>query len=495
MKIKLTQIIRTKPLFLYLLPVFFVWHGYVEFYNLIPFSEVITLILSYLTGTLVVFLVLWLIYKNISKASLLGFFIMCLYFFFGSFQDFLVSKFSVSFITRYSFILPAFLIIFILLFIYIKRQKKSLVKTAIYLNVVLFVLIFGDTISFITKVLSNHNIVTAGKYPTLIHCNTCPKPDIYLIIADGYSGTIPLRHFFNYDNSSFENQLRQKGFYVADSTMANYNSTLFSMGSLLNMAYLKLSKNYHSKNDIPIGFKSIKNNILMKYLQSEKYDIYNYSIFDIERHAKRAENIFLNFETTPITTQTFLYRLYKDLGYHLILDLKLKFLQKQDKKNKQNNINQKLFSLTKEIVSIKSVNRRFVYTHLVMPHNPYYFDSLGNRVPDKVLTNEFNNDRNAYLGYLKYTNKKILELIDYIQSNTSKGAIIILMSDHGFRETDNENYLKNSQLLNLNAVFFPDRNYTGFYRGMSNVNEFRVVLNSQFGQHLSLLKDSTIIIK
>ena len=37
----------------------------------------------------------------------------------------------------------------------------------------------------------------------------------------------------------------------------------------------------------------------------------------------------------------------------------------------------------------------------------------------------------------------------------------------------------------------PDGNNSGFYDGMSNVNQFRVLLNSQFKQKLPLLKDST----
>ena len=92
MKIKLKHIILEKPVFLFLLPVFFVWHGYVEFYDLISPSKALLLILYYLIGTIGVFLLSWLFLKNKSKAALYSFFIMCLYFFFGSLQDFLQKK-------------------------------------------------------------------------------------------------------------------------------------------------------------------------------------------------------------------------------------------------------------------------------------------------------------------------------------------------------------------------------------------------------------------
>jgi hypothetical protein len=112
-----------------------------------------------------------------------------------------------------------------------------------------------------------------------------------------------------------------------------------------------------------------------------------------------------------------------------------------------------------------------------------------------MITDAFNIDKNAYISYLKYTNKKLLGLIDYIQANIARPTVIILLGDHGFRESSYSNHLTKYELMNLNAVFLSDRNYTGFYKGMSNVNQFRVLLNSQLGQHLSLLKDSTILMK
>jgi hypothetical protein len=59
---------------------------------------------------------------------------------------------------------------------------------------------------------------------------------------------------------------------------------------------------------------------------------------------------------------------------------------------------------------------------------------------------------------------------------------------------DNEKVDPKYHFMNLNSVYIPDGNYTGFYDGMLNVNQFRVILNSQFGQKLPLLKDYTSFI-
>jgi hypothetical protein len=64
------------------------------------------------------------------------------------------------------------------------------------------------------------------------------------------------------------------------------------------------------------------------------------------------------------------------------------------------------------------------------------------------------------------------------------------MGDHGFRHFEKP-VAEKYHFMNMNAVYFPDKNYSSFYEGMSAVNLFRIVSNIQFNQKLPLLKDST----
>src|SRR5262245_39216073 len=134
MKGKFAHIVREKPLFLLLLPVFFVWHNYVDFYDLISPSKAILLVFYYFIGTILVYLLARFILKNNRKAALFGFLVMCLYFFFGSLQDLLQKKFPGAFINKYSVLLPALLLVFVFAFIMIKRSKSPLTKMFSYLN-------------------------------------------------------------------------------------------------------------------------------------------------------------------------------------------------------------------------------------------------------------------------------------------------------------------------------------------------------------------------
>ena len=132
-----------------------------------------------------------------------------------------------------------------------------------------------------------------------------------------------------------------------------------------------------------------------------------------------------------------------------------------------------------------------------MPHWPYYFDSLSQRIPEsKLIINGQYGNKTTYLSYLKYSSHKILDLVTYMLEKPSREAIIIIVSDHGCREClETDPQKGKSELLNINAVYFPDKNYSGFYKGMSNVNLFRVLLNSQFNKKLPLVKDSLILLR
>jgi hypothetical protein len=259
---------------------------------------------------------------------------------------------------------------------------------------------------------------------------------------------------------------------------------------MLNMNYLEgLEGSNTSKKDMSVCNNTIKNNATMQFLTRQGYRFYNHSIFDFDRQPAVTKPTFLPRKTILITSQTLLSRLHRDLWFHLVTGLDLKFA-KQGVIYRDLNNNDKIYELTLETARQSSNTPKFVYAHFMMPHYPYYFDRDGNPTPEIKLTEGYRTNKAAYIDYLRYSNKKLLSLIDEIRSTAKKPPVIILMGDHGFREFD-EKVDEKYYFMNLNAVLLPDGDYSKFYEGMSNVNQFRVILNSQFQQQLPLLKDST----
>jgi hypothetical protein len=479
-------------LFVFLLPVFFVLHGFTDYYDLVPLKPALRLTCLYLLAAGLFLFIYRFLFKNVIKAGLMAFITLCYYFFFGSVQDLLNRYFHQSFLVKYSFLLPVSLAMLLVVFFFLKRSQRQFKRATLYLNTLMLVLVLADAGLLVLKVAGKRSeeIIPAEK---LLRCDTCSTPDIYFIIADAYPGKLQFKKILDYDNSRFEAALMQRGFYIADSSLSNYNFTFFSLGSMLNMNYFKhVSGSIRNKKNIPAGSKALKENLVLGFLKKQGYTFFNCSIFDFRNTPTKAKPTFWINDTRPVTSQTFLSRLNRDLGYHLVTTFKLRpvhpYPVDQDLKN-----NEMLLAATIKAAKAAPASPKFVYTHLIMPHHPYYFDSTGAPTPLHKLTKEYAFDRKAAISYIIYSNKKFLQLIDTILAHSARPPVILLISDHGFREIKEEKD-KKTMFLNLNAVFFPDRNYSGFYTGISNVNLFRLLFNQYFGQQLPLLKDSTVFL-
>lgn len=494
----MNRIFKKYLLFPYLLPVFFVLHIFTDNYDFIPAQAALILTLKHLAATILLVLTFWILYRNFTKASLTTFFLIGLNFIFGYLHDFSKQLFGNVLITRYSFIIPVICLFVIICIVCIKKSKSQFAKTIQYLNWLLLLLIIIDIGNLLIKFSKKDKKETSLLIKTTL-CDTCSKPDIYLIIADEYAGQTELKDIFGFDNSTFLNKLKERGYHVLANTSGNYNFTHYSMASMLDMNYLKnISGEHSSSHDLSISFKAMKESSVINFLDKQGYTFYNYSIFNFDKQPSPAVSTFIPEQTAPVTANTFIGRVQKDLGYHLVTTLKLKGAIKNLYYTDLYN-NDKIYELTKKISGEKSNNPKFVYSHLVMPHYRYYYDSSGNPAPfEKVIDDNYCADKNAYLEYLKYSNEKLMSLIDHIKNTSPKPPVILLMSDHGYHqflsEEDIKNVDKKYYFKNLNTVYFPNQNYSGFYDSMTNVNQFRVVLNSLFAQKIPLLKDSTIFL-
>ena len=493
MKGKLKHIAQTKILFLFLLPPFFVLHGFVEFYDLIPVKESIVLTGFYEMAAILLFGLSWVLFKNIYKSALLSFVLLAYYFFFGAVQDWLKDHFNGLFFIRYSFILPVSIIAFIVLIILLKKNKKIFSRLTLYLNV-LFVILLATEIIRLSSRITNTSFTNKGPAKNFVACPDCSKPDIYYILADEYAGKKELNELLKFDNSQFESELKERGFHIIEPSLSNYNYTLFSSPSILNMDYISNIEGYNrSTHDKRICNEVMKNNAAMRFFKQQGYQIYNYSYFDIQDQPTLAISSLLSPKLRPIISQTFFSRLKKDLWYHVIIDLKLGSAKRSSIYSAKRN-NDLFIKLTKQVAATQSDKPKFVYSHILMPHFPYYYDKNGHEIDFKYLSDESDSRTDLYLGYLQYANKIYLDLIDTIKKNSRRPCIIIFLSDHGFKSFPHDAHPE-YHCYNFNSILLPDSNYAPFYNGISNVNMFRVLLNSQFKQKLPLLKDSISIVR
>ena len=493
MKSKLVHFIKTKPVFALLLCLFFVLHGFTANYDFIPFRDGLLLTGLYVLVTLFITALSQLFYKHLIKASLLAFCIMGFHFFFGAAHDELKILFDDALVTRYSFILPATLIIFLLILIILKKTRRPLLRLNYFLNSLIFLLVLIESGWLISKIAGNSHKVASSLPEEFIPVHDVSKPDIYLIVADEYPGNVELKEVFSFDNAVFEASLKQRGFHTIPYSRSNYNYTPFAGASLLNMGYLHLENKDRGQTDLAFCYKTIRNNKLFHFLQLHDYRFYNYSVFDFNGQPARVNETFLPVKTRLITLQTFLSRLNRDIRFNLITKWKSKSeLKKLTYSSLHNNNN--IYELTWNNVKDGSPSPKFIYSHLMMPHYPYYFDENGTALPFERLVEGNQTNQKDFIGYLQYSNKKYLALIDHILQSSAKPPIIILMGDHGFRHFK-QPVANDYYFLNHVSVYLPGQNYAAFSDSLTSVNLFRTILNTEFHQALPILKDSTIYLK
>ncbi|OSZ77408.1 hypothetical protein CAP36_13535 [Chitinophagaceae bacterium IBVUCB2] len=483
---KLKKIIASTPLFLFLMPLFFAFHGFVEYYNFIPVSTVLITGVKYIVLELLLAFLFFTILRNILSASIISLLLVLFYLFFGIFYDFSKRLFGSSFLSSYTFLLIIVIAIITSFVILLIKVKSCRFHLASYFNLLFLILILLD----LSNLLLNRSISEKKTVADLSKMTRVfpkrEKPDIYLILVDEYAGALQLKNILSFNNSTFLNDLKKRGFSIQENSQSNYNKTPYSIASLLNMDYINNLSKIETQQDLFLCKSLTKKNTLTKILANNGYDIYNYSYFNIaDKEKKFYYSLFFPDENIIYTEHTFLYRLYKNQSH------RFPWLKKVIREESLNDIkinNNKLDSLTREIALQQSNSPRFIYSHFLMPHGPFFYDSTGMEINYDSIPAE--GQANAYIQYLIYANKKILSLIDHILLSSRKKPVIVLMSDHGLRVLGKNQNLDYS-FFTLNAVLLPNANYELFYKGTTNVNQFRIILNSLFEQKFPLLKDST----
>lgn len=480
----------SKPVFVFLLPVFFVWHGYVQNYPLVPTPDAFKLVFEYLAIALLLASLFYFIFKSWRKALLFTFLLMCIQFFFGAMRDLLKSWFSNSFIPKYSFLLPLIVAITAGTFYFISKTSRALKKITQYLSITLVILIVVDLVVLLSKLAVRSK--TDKPISEITRCNDCKKPNIYFIITDEYAGRKELHDIFHFDNSGFENELEKRNFHIIKDPTSNYNFTPYSMASIFDMNYLKgITGKANDISNRNICLETINKNTLVSILDSFGYDFVNLSLFDFAGKPGVSWNEFYSTRERLISSQTLTGRIKKDLWYHFVTTFKFPWAQNNWQKDLIN-VFEKEYNGTLMEAKKNSVRPRFVYTHFIMPHYPYLFDRNGNQLSFEESQQDGRKD--LYLEFLQYCNKQCLALVDTIFRKDKTGPIVILMSDHGFTKYDPSAIDPSYNFNNMINIYFPGINYSEFPGSLSNVNLFRFILNKQFNQQLPFLKDSTIFL-
>jgi hypothetical protein len=310
--------------------------------------------------------------------------------------------------------------------------------------------------------------------------------DVYYIILDAYGRSDILLDTLSYDNSRFLGSLESMGFYVAECAQSNYAKTDLSLSSSLNMDYLTAlnpALTPENTDRVPL-WNLIKDNRVQEKFRSMGYTtvafetgFYFSQLNNLDIFYSPERGGFNEFEILYVRTT--LLRLLDDAGW-----LRRFHYTPEDRKRELI-----LFDLEKLQELPAMPGPKFVFAHLVIPHQPFVFGPDGEPlvIPEKVHKGQtYYSERDYRLGYVNqitFIDDQIAQVVQGIIENSVIPPIIIIQGDHGPSHFDHV-----TRMGILNAYYFPQAQ-PELYAQITPVNTFRLLFNTYFGENLNLLED------
>lgn len=439
---------------------------------LLPFAVIIPIVLLFS-------IVIGLIIKNDTKSILSSSFFTILFFVYIPLHNVLY-EFQIG---RHVILLLIFFVCsLIVIFFFIKSKKNFDKLLQISYVIVLVLIIFNiSEISFysnISSITMNENLIQS------FSINKQDYRDVYHIILDEHAGTDALQQYYNYNNSKFDNSLRNMGFFIPEKSLSNYLSTYLAIPSILNMDYIEQEFDPQEKESNILVDKMVRNNVVTKIFEENGYQIiYSYNEYNLKPTNNSAHELC----NTSIGSTQFMTFILDNTPIFIVQSLIEQGNYSPFVQNRLCVFNELPF-LDEEFLG-----PIFVHAHVLLPHYPFIFSSDGSINPyqTQMTRDEFDS---LYLSQLMYTDSLVLELVEKLLAKEPQ-PIILIQSDHVDRqeETDNSNGYSFS---NFAAYYFPNVELkTNDYPLLTPVNSFRILFNNNFGTNYDLLENKMYVIE
>ena len=450
-----------------------------------PVIGVRPLLISIAFGALL-FFITWVMFRQAHRAAFLTTLLLALFFTYGHAYIAIDEKWPDTDYTKW--LAVGWGVLFVVAIFWATRPKLNFVSSAATLNTMALALVIMSAaqIDFEPKMGKVHRV--AAENAPIQEDLTLPEnpPDVYFFLLDSYGRSDLLYTAYGFDNSKFESQLQERGFYVASCSQSNYVRTEISLGSSLNMQYLQQLDQAFKPDSTArsVLWDSLKHSAVRYNFETLGYDTVNFAsgfawleINDVDHFMSPPPVSSGMTEFEGLFLRTTLGRYAQDFGwvdpdYLLGVGFRDRFSY--------------IFNSMDEVSAMPQPT--FSYIHVISPHPPFVFDPEGN----PTYPPDFWNDQRmyppdlyekGYVNQLQYLNKNMIEAIDTILKNSKTPPIIIIQGDHGpWLQT------KEKRMRNFTAILMPGHEDL-LYPTITPVNIFRLVFNAYFGGKYDILKD------
>ena len=467
-----------------LLLLFFCLNGFRMFRDLVALDSLFVFFISVAISFLFLSFLLKKIISDQSCVGIVLLYFMFLFLFFGNIEDGFAGMEALVYLSEPLYFIPFILFVSVVVVVLILKIK-SLVLFRSFVNAVLLIWVITE-LGMIFFLRDNAAAMKVDEVQILPVADQNKYP-VYYVVLDEYGGDSTLLTGFGHNNTPFKKRMNELGFRDVKNSSANYPLTVHSLSSTMDMDYLPdrvLTNSYAF--GYKYGLTRIRENRVASVFSSWGYRINNFSFFDFEKAPADFSNSIWGGGARALTARCMHIRLYKHLisfshRYHF------GFLENMERDHHYDQINYSLRSTAEDAGKKKDPSFNFI--HILSPHKPFLFDSVGNKLNyDRSTSGSFFSDKEAYTWSVKKINLLISDWSETIIKAHQGNVVIMIMSDHGPSIGEG----KGRSLDNLNLIYVPGKKDGGWYDGMSNVNQFRVLFNTVFGQQFPILKDRLV---
>jgi hypothetical protein len=438
------------------------------------------LIASLLLGV-VVYGFAYLLTKNIHRAALISSIILLFFFAYGHIYD-AVEDWTIggAVLFRHRTLVPilGLIVLGIIYGLWRIRNPDSVTYSANVIAIVLLIFPLFTLGSYLTRQAIANRADHKAEALSDIQLDA-NAPDVYYIILDAYGRADVLQNLLGFDNSAFVNDLRSRGFYVADCSQSNYGFTEYSLSSSLNYDYLDVLGGTNDNARTAL----IKHGAVRSFFKKLGYQIIAFPTGWAFTEWKDAD-IYYEYGDSFTTLSEF---------EKLFIDTTLLRVPSDYNRSNAKNIDVRdarrmrvLSALDKLKTIPEKPGHKFTFAHLIVPHPPYSFGPNG----EPVSFNDgapFAERAKAYSDQALFINREILNVVDSLLSKSKVPPVIVIQGDHGpLPDLSSDGQEK---MPILNAYYLPGEAQKKLYATITPVNTFRVILDSYFHQNLPLLKD------
>jgi hypothetical protein len=448
---------------------------------------------SLILTLLLVGVLLWLgdqILTDRLRVSLLVSAYILLFFSYGHLYFYLRDHLSVDInLARIRYLVPFYALVLVLLALWVLRSKRDFRLFVLPLNLTALAALILPLVQIGTYVVEVNlaGVENAALSPDFDSIKAPPGeslPDIYYIVLDGYARRDVLAQVFDYDNTDFLNALTRRGFYVAQCSQANYSWTSPSVASTFLMGYLDAGTGETSV-DVMLDDRRelILHGPVRELIEGLGYTTVAFETGYKWQHWYDAD-VYLTPEGVGLSLNEFELMLFDTSALRILSDAR--FI-----KNTYENHRQRILNAFDSLETLPAdvPGPKFVYAHVIAPHDPYVFGPNG-----EWLQNIPENQLVGYRDQVNYVNARMIEIIDNLIEQSTQPPIIIIQGDHGAPiNWEGYGYPKENKLAILNAYYLPGVEVGDIlYDSITPVNTFRLVFDLYFNGNLGLLEDESI---